>query len=206
VRLRLTPRDASFYDFFADMARQLVAGADLLAELLGADVAGRRRIAEELREAEHRTDEMTHALVQRMNSTFVTPLDREDLHALAVGLDDCMDHMDAAADRVVLYRLRELPDGVTELVAVLQRQAELTAAAMPRLRSAKDLATYWVELNRLENHADRVHRRLVADLFDRGGDPMLVLRVRDVADELAAVADAFERVATTVEGIAVKES
>ncbi|MFZ5872057.1 MAG: DUF47 domain-containing protein [Actinomycetota bacterium] len=207
MRLRITPQDTSFYDLFAALARLLVEGADLLAELLGAaDADDRDKLAERLREAEHRADEATHELMKRVNSTFVTPFDREDIYALAAGLDDCMDHMEEAGDLVVLYRLEQLPDATADLVQVLQRCAELTAAAMPRLRSMKDLTDFWVEINRLENQADRAHRRLLADLFDGSGDAMYVLKAKDVVEALEAAADAFESVANTVEQIAIKES
>jgi len=136
----------------------------------------------------------------------VTPFDRQDIYALASGLDDCMDFMEAAGDLIVLYRLDELPPGIADQVAVLQRQAELTAAAMPRLRSMKDLADYWVEINRLENQADRTYRALLADMFDTITDAVLLLKLREVVQELESAADAFEKVANTVETIAVKES
>jgi predicted phosphate transport protein (TIGR00153 family) len=206
VRLRLTPQDTSFYDLFASSAANLVEGAKLLAELLGADPAGREEINKLLRDAEHRADEATHEIMRRLNSTFITPFDREDIYALASGLDDCMDFMEAAGDLIVLYKIDELPAGVSDQVAVLQRQAELTADAMPRLRSMKDLADYWVEINRLENQADRTFRTLLAELFDGATDAITLLKLKEVVEELEAAADAFEKVANTVEQIAVKES
>jgi len=206
VRFRLTPRDETFFDLFAVQAAHLVTGANLLAELLGQDREGRERVGRLLRDAEHEADEATHEVMRRLNSTFVTPFDRQDIYALASGLDDCMDFMEAAGDLIVLYRLEELPPGIADQVAVLQRQAELTAAAMPRLRAMKDLADYWVEINRLENQADRTYRALLAEMFDTITDAVLLLKLREVVQELEAVADAFEKVAHTVETIAVKES
>jgi hypothetical protein len=117
-----------------------------------------------------------------------------------------MDLMDSAADLIVLYRLDELPAGISTQVSVLQRQAELTADAMPRLRSLKDLADYWVEINRLENQADRAYRKLLSEMFDEITDAVQLLKLREVVQELEAAADAFEKVAHTVETIAVKES
>lgn len=206
MRFRLTPRDETFFDLFATQAAHLVTGANLLAELLGQDREGRERVGLLLRDAEHEADEATHEVMRRLNSTFVTPFDRQDIYALASGLDDCMDCMEAAGDLIVLYRLDELPPGIADQVAVLQRQAELTASAMPRLRSMKDLADYWVEINRLENQADRTYRALLAEMFDTITDAVLLLKLREVVQELEAVADAFEKVAHTVETIAVKES
>lgn len=205
--MRLTPRDATFFDLFAESATHLVDGAQLLGRLLGARTPQERAdLAQLLMDAEHRADESTHAIMRRLNSTFVTPFDREDIYALASGLDDCMDFMEAAGELVVLYKVERLPEGVSDQVAVLQRQAELTAAAMPRLRSMRDLSDYWVEVNRLENEADRAYRALVADLFENEKDAIQLLKVKEVVEQLESAADAFEKVAHTVETIAVKES
>ena len=205
--MRLTPRDTTFFDLFADSAGHLVDGAELLGQLLGAAPgAERERLAAAMSDAEHRADDATHAIMRRLNSTFVTPFDREDIYALASGLDDCMDFMEAAAELVVLYKVDQLPAGVSEQVAVLQRQAELTAEAMPRLRSMRDLADYWVEINRLENQADRAYRSLVADLFEHEKDAIQLMKVKEVVEQLEQAADAFEKVAHTVETLAVKES
>lgn len=206
MRLRLTPQDTSFFDLFAAQAATLVEGASMLAELLGEDQEGRERIAQDLRDAEHRADEATHAIMRRLNSSFVTPFDREDIYALASGLDDCMDDMEAAADLIVLYKVGELPAGIADQVAVLQRQAEVTADAMPRLRALKDLADYWVEINRLENQADRTYRKLLSEMFENTEDAVRLIKLREIVGELEAAADAFEKVAHTVETIAVKES
>ena len=206
MRLRLTPQDTSFFDLFAAQAQHLVTGADLLAQLLGQDREGRECIAEQMREAEHRCDDSTHEIMRRLNSTFVTPFDREDIYALASGLDDCMDMMEEAADLIVLYKIDTLPAGVSEQVQVLQRAAELTAEAMPRLRSMRDLADYWVEINRLENQADRSYRKLLAEMFDGATDAIALMKIKEVVEELESAADAFEKVANIVETIAVKES
>jgi len=206
LRLRLTPEDTSFFDLFATSAKHLVTGASLLAELLGADPTQREGVSQRLRDAEHDADDSTHEIMRRLNSTFVTPFDRQDIYGLASALDDCMDFMEAAGDLVVLYRISSLPAGVSDQVQVLQRQAELTAEAMPRLRSMKDLSDYWVEINRLENQADRTYRQLLAELFDNATDAIELMKVKEVVEELEAAADAFEKVAHIVETIAVKES
>ncbi len=205
MRLRLTPRDTSFYDHFTAAADNLVQGADLLALLLspGAD---RSAIAKRLRDVEHASDEITHTVMRQLNSTFVTPFDREDIYRLANRLDDVMDFMEAAADLVVLYELEELPPENAQVIAVLQRAATLTAQAMPRLRGMKDLEEYWIEVNRLENEADQIYRRTVARLFNGQYDALTALKLKDVADELEAAADALEDVADAVETITVKES
>jgi predicted phosphate transport protein (TIGR00153 family) len=206
VRIRLTPRQNSFYSMFATSGRNLMEGAGLLKELLGAEMSERKAIAERMRSCEHAGDEATHAIMRELNETFVTPFDREDIYRLASSLDDVMDYMEAAVDLVVLYNIAELPPEIADQVDVLERAAELTADAMPRLRSMKDLSEFWIELNRLENQADQVYRRILAKLFSGEYDALTVLKLKEVVDQLEAAADAFEHVANTVETIAVKES
>lgn len=205
MRFHLTPREDSYYDMFADAANNLVTAARLLVEMLS-EGADREDIAEKMRACEHAGDESTHAIMRRLNETFITPFDREDIYRLASTLDDAMDFMEAAADLVVLYRLDTLPKEIVRQVEVLERAAELTAEAMPRLRSMKDLSEYWIEINRLENQADQIYRRLLAKLFGGEYDALTVLKLKEVIDQLEFAADAFEHVANTVEAIAVKES
>ncbi|ACQ81662.1 protein of unknown function DUF47 [Beutenbergia cavernae DSM 12333] len=210
MRLRLTPRDATFFDLFAGQAQYLVTGADLLAQIVGADPEERPTIAGRLRDAEHDADEATHTIMRRLNQTFVTPFDRDDIYELASSLDDCMDEMEEAGDLIVLYQLGDLPKQVVRQVGVLQRCAELTALAMPRLRSMQDLSDYWVEVNRLENEADRAYRKLLAGIYEgktpAGTDPLAIMKLKEVIDVLESAADAFEKVANTVETIALKEA
>jgi predicted phosphate transport protein (TIGR00153 family) len=190
---------------FADSANNLVTGARLLVELIS-DRADREGIAEKMRACEHAGDEFTHAIMRRLNESFITPFDREDIYRLASTLDDVMDFMEAAADLVLLYKIEELPRDVVAQVEVLERAAELTAEAMPRLRGLRDLSEYWIEINRLENQGDQIYRRLLAELFGGDYDALTVLKLKEVIDQLEAAADAFEHVANTVETIAVKES
>jgi predicted phosphate transport protein (TIGR00153 family) len=208
VGFRLTPQENSFYDLFAKSASYLVEGSRELTKLLGAGIGERESIASRMREIEHDADEATHEIIRKVNSSFITPFDREDIHGLASALDDCMDMMDAAVDLIVLYRVGDLPAGVSDQVEVLSRMSELTADAMPRLRSMRDLSEYWIEINRLENQADQTFRRLLAGLFngDFGSDAITIMKLKEVVEELEAAADAFENVAHKVESIAVKES
>jgi uncharacterized protein len=206
VRLRLTPRDTTFFDLFAAQATHLVTGANLLGEMLGADRSTRKEIGKRIADAEHEADDATHSIMRRLNQTFVTPFDRDDIYNLASSLDDCMDFMEEAADLIVLYKVDELPARVSDQVQVLQRAAELTAEAMPRLRSMDSLSEYWVEVNRLENQADKIHRKLLAQMFDEITDPIQLMKIKEIVERLEDAADAFEKVANTVETIALKES
>ncbi|HZN20521.1 MAG TPA: DUF47 family protein [Micromonosporaceae bacterium] len=208
MKFSLRPTEGAFYDFFSRAAENLVRGTELLTELSlsGADV---QSISERLIEVEHDSDQITHDLYNKINSTFVTPFDREDIYRLGSGLDDVMDHLEAVGSLLYLYgltRLPSLPREMHELVDVLGQQARLTAAAMPRLRVMKNLKEYWVECNRLENEGDRAYRMLLVRLFSGEYDALTVLKMKEVADELEAACDAFEHVANTVETIAVKES
>jgi predicted phosphate transport protein (TIGR00153 family) len=205
VPLHFRPVDTAFYDLIAESAGNLVRGAELLAEMLSGTVDN-KELASRMHQAEHDADETTHAIIRKVNTTFVTPFDREDIYRLASGLDDVMDFMDEAVDLVNLYECPELPSGVAKQVDVLQRSAEVTAEAMPKLRSMRDLESYWIEVNRLENEGDKAYRRVLAKLFSGKYDALTVLKLKDVVDALEKAIDAFESVANTVEQIAVKES
>ena len=208
MRFKFRPSDDSFYEFFNQAAANLVRGSEMLAELAlpGADVQG---IAERLGDVEHDSDAITHGVYNKINSTFITPFDREDIFRLASNLDDVMDHIEAAGSLVYLYGLTSLPAlprEMHDLVDVIDRQSRLTATSMPRLKTMKDLKEYWVEINRLENEGDQAYRMLLVRLFSGEYDPLTVLKMKEVADELEAACDALEHVANTIEQISVKES
>ena len=206
MRLRLTPQTDVFYDLFTASANNLVDGAHTLHALITGPRQERDALNQQLRDEEHRGDDRTHTILREVNSTFVTPFDREDIYRLASRLDDVMDFFEAAGDLIVLYELETLPQEMQQLAHLLVRAAEMTAAAMPRLRSLKNLSDYWIEVNRIENEADKLYRRFVARLFSGDYDALTVLKLKEVAEQLEAAADAFENVADMVETIAVKES
>jgi uncharacterized protein len=205
VRLKFRPVDSTFYDLFSESAHHLVVGAELLAEMLSAE-GDREDIARRMREAEHAADETTHSIIRRVNTTFVTPFDREDIYTLASGLDDVMDMMDEVVDQILLYEVKVMPAELSAQVEVIQRCAEITAAAMPQLQSMSSLEEYWIEINRLENAGDKNHRRTLANLFSGDYKAVEVLKLKDIVESLEGAIDAFEKVANTVEQIAVKES
>jgi predicted phosphate transport protein (TIGR00153 family) len=205
VALKFKPVDNVFYELFTESATHLVEGARILAEMLG-ESPDREAIAARMRDAEHQADETTHEIAKRVNSTFVTPFDREDIYALASGLDDIMDFMEEAVDLTVLYEVVALPAELAEQVEVLQRCAELTAEAMPQLRSMKGLEEYWIEINRLENTGDKSYRRILAKLFSGQYEALEVLKLKDIVDSLEDAVDAFEKVANIIEQIYAKES
>ncbi len=201
----LMPKDSRFYDMFTASATNLVEATAVLGDFVH-DVSRREELGRVLRDLEHAGDNATHAVFRQLNSSFVTPFDREDIYKLASDLDDVMDAIEAAADLVVLTKLGTLPAEMGQQVALLQRCAQVTADAMPRLRSMKDLSDYWIEVNSLENEADKLYRRLLSRLYSGEFDALEILKLKEVADQLEEAADAFEHVANVVETIAVKES
>jgi uncharacterized protein len=205
VRLRLTPRDTAFYDQFASSARNIVEAAEVLEQLI-APGADRAALNARMRDIEHANDENTHEVMRRLNSTFVTPFDREDIYDLASRLDDVVDFLEAAADLIVLYEVDDLPTPTREVVRILVQAAHVTAEAMPRLQTMKDLSEFWIEVNRLENEADQLYRRTLATLFNGSYDALTALKLKDVADQVEAAADAMEDVADSIETIVLKES
>jgi predicted phosphate transport protein (TIGR00153 family) len=211
MAFRLTPHERSFYPLFTRAAENIVRAADDLAALVAAPPAERDACAKRVKDAEHAGDEVTHEILVKLNSTFVTPFDREDIYRLTSSLDDVIDALEEAADRIVLYRLGELPAGVKTQVDVLQRAAAATAEAMPQLATMAKLREYWVHVNSLEEEGDVVYRALLEQLLCPPGEidaagVLTVLKLKEVVDILEEAADAFETVANTVESIAVKES
>jgi uncharacterized protein len=205
VAFRITPRDNAFYTMFTESGRNVADTVDILSGLIDPN-ANREAIAKELREREHAGDAVTHRIMRQLNTSFVTPFDREDIYRLASALDDVVDAVEAAADFIVLADVGKLPPLMTEQIQLLQRSANETAEAMGRLKTLRDLEPYWIEVNRLENEADRVYRKLLSKLFSGDYDALTMVKLREVADGLEDAADALEHVAHAVESIAVKES
>ena len=205
MAFRLTPRDNAFYAMFTESGRNVAAAAETLAGLLEPN-ANREAIAKHLREQEHAGDAVTHRILRQLNTSFVTPFDREDIYRLASALDDVIDAIEATADFIVLADVGKLPALMHEQIRLLTRSATETAEAMSRLATLRDLEPYWIEVNRLENEADRIYRKLLSKLFSGDYDALTMVKLREVADGLEDAADALEHVAHAVETIAVKES
>jgi uncharacterized protein len=201
--LRLIPREEKFYNDFQALADELKRGANLLEEML----APERPVwdkADEIKEVEHKCDFLTHEIIQRLNRTFVTPLDREDIYALAKSLDDVMDAVDASAGLVRLYRLESVRFGARELARVITLSTHQVRLALDALEQHKGLVTHAVEINRLENEADRIHQQSVSRLFDDEHDPIMVIKWKETLDFLEDATDRCEDVANVLEGVMVK--
>jgi predicted phosphate transport protein (TIGR00153 family) len=204
-RFRLVPRDESFFELFVRQATKVEEGARVLFDLI-AEFDGVVEKAARLRALEHEGDEITHEIMRRLNTVFVTPLDHEDIHGLATTLDDVLDHMEAAADLFVLHKIDHPLPQMKEQADVLVRATATLREALERLPKYRELPPYWIEVDRLENEGDRVYRQAIADLF--GGDhrALDVLKWRDICDELEAAIDRTEDVSDALEGIALKQT
>jgi predicted phosphate transport protein (TIGR00153 family) len=203
--VKLTPREDAFFDMLSESGRNIAAAGDILAELIDPQ-ADRSAVAEAMRECEHRGDSITHRILQQLNKSFVTPFDREDIYRLAGRLDDVVDALDEATDFIVVANIGPLPLLVVDQIRIIQKATAETGEAMSRLKTLQHLEPYWIEVNRLENEADQIHRKLLSRLFSGEYEMLQMLKLREVADQLEDAADALEHVAHAVETIAVKES
>jgi uncharacterized protein len=197
--------DREYFDLFERAGANMEDAARLLEEML-AEYPERRDLANEIREREHEGDQLTHEIIQRLNQTFVTPIDREDILQLASSLDDIVDYTEEAADYLGLYRIEAPMVQAQTLAAVLRAAAHQLAEAIPQVRGFKDISSYIVEVHRLENEADRIVREAIASLFEVGIDPMVVIRWKDIFERLENAIDSTERAAYILEGIVIKNS
>jgi uncharacterized protein Yka (UPF0111/DUF47 family) len=199
------PRDRLYFELFEEAGRNILEAADLLDRMLS-DFPDSKELARAILDCEHEGDRIVHDIVHHLNQTFVTPIDREDILALASALDDIVDYTEEVADYLGLYRIEAPMDQAIKLAHVLKAAARQIADAMPQLRGFRDISKYTVEINRLENEGDRITREAVASLFDGGIDPMVVIRWKDLFERLEAAIDASEHVANILEGIVIKNS
>jgi predicted phosphate transport protein (TIGR00153 family) len=200
---RLIPREEKFYGDFLALADELKRGSHLLEEMLKPERPVWDK-ADEIKEVEHKCDNLTHEIIQRLNRTFVTPIDREDIFALARSLDDVMDAIDASASLVRLYRLDTVRFGARELARIISACTHEVHLALGGLEQNKGVAAHSIEINRLENEADRQHALAVSRLFDDEHDPILVMKWKETLDFLEDATDRCEDVANVLEGVMVK--
>ena len=204
--MRLTPRNTQFYDMFAAAASNALDAALMLTKLVNADYEQRPELARQLKDLEHVADHTTHDIMRALNTSFITPFDREDIAVLASRTDDIVDHIEAAADLTVLYRIETLPSAVRQQAELLEEAARMTVDGMGRLRTLQKLEDYWITINDIENRADAAYRTLLAELFDSELEVVTMIKIKEVVDELESAADAFEDLANVVQSIAAKES
>ena len=205
MAFRLIPKEERFYDDFTAMAVQIRHAAELLDGMLAPDKPVWDK-ADEIREIEHKCDFITHEILQRLNRTFVTPLDREDIHELARSLDDVMDAIDASATILKLYHIDSVRPGARELAHLILASAEQLVKATQALEKRKGLAECAVEINRLENEADRAHQAAVQALFQDERDAVVIIKWKEIFDFLEQATDRCEDVANVLEGVVVKHA
>jgi len=205
ARLSLLPRDSTFFDLFIEEGQNTLRAARLLDQMMS-QWPDERGLARDILKAEQEGDRITHDIVQRLNSTFVTPIDREDIYGLATQMDDIVDYTEEAADFLGLYKIEAPMEQAQELTRVLVASCEQLAAGLEHLPEFKDLDRYWIEIHRLENEGDRISRDAVASLFSNGIDPMVVIRWKDMFAVLERAIDATETAAHILEGIVIKNS
>ncbi|MEA2433989.1 MAG: uncharacterized protein QOG54_1446 [Actinomycetota bacterium] len=205
MRLRITPQDHTFFDLFEKLALKVKEGADDLLGLLQDYTDLDRKIGKIL-DIEHQGDELTHEVIRRVNTSFVTPFDREDIHHLVSSLDDVLDHIEAAAEYLQLQKIEQPIPQMISLAETLAEAASKTALAMPHLENMKDLEEYWIEINRLENEGDRMYRRTIAELFSGDYKAMDVLKFKEIIEQIEGGIDRLEDVANAIESIYLKHS
>jgi uncharacterized protein len=205
VRLRLIPREERFFDLFAEDASNVLEAARLFEAMLRTYDAPEER-AREIRDAEHRGDEISHDIGHRLERTFVTPFDREDIHDLISALDDVLDLIEESADTFVLYHV-EAPTAVAvQQAAIIVKQCVQLHDALSNLRGFKGLEPRWIEVHRLENEGDILARQAIADLFADGGEPLEVIKWKEIYALLESAIDKCEDVANIIERITIKQA
>lgn len=203
--VRLVPRDSKFFDMFAELATNITAGARLMEEILR-DFKNVEARVQELKGIEHKGDEMTHAILVRLNQTFITPFDREDIHALASAMDDVLDYVHSAGERLVMYKIQSAPAAARELAALVVRQAEQLEKAVTMLEKHENVLDICVEINRLENEADFISRNALGMLFEHEKDPITLIKIKELIEVLETATDKAEDAANVLESVVLKSA
>lgn len=205
--MRLIPRDTKFFDMFEEMAGNVVDAARILTELLNNyDYERMPREVERIKEIEHHGDDLTHRLLVKLNQTFITPFDREDIHLLASSLDDVLDFIFSASYRLLNYKITQPSPSAKVLAGIILRQAEELKKAMALLGKNQHLLPHCVEVNRLENEADQVSREAIGRLFDNSPDPITLIKLKELLEILEEASDKAEDVANVLETVVVKNA
>lgn len=203
--MRLIPREQKFFRMFADVAQNLIEGARILQDILKNSSNPSERVAR-LQEIEHRGDSLTHDIIRMLNQTFITPFDREDIHLLSSAFDDVLDFVNAAAVRMTLYRITSPPPAAADLAALIVTQAEELSRCVAVLGENQKVLDYCLEVNRLENEADRVSRKAIAELFEHERDPIQLIKLKELYEVLEAATDKAEDAANVLETVVLKSA
>ncbi|HJR58602.1 MAG TPA: DUF47 family protein [Vicinamibacterales bacterium] len=205
MAFRLIPKEEKFFEDFVAMAEQINRGAGLLEQMLAPEQPLWDK-ADEIKEVEHKCDFLTHEVIQRLHKTFVTPLDREDIHTLARSLDDVIDAIDDSAGVIRLYQISKVRPDARDLSRIIKASTEQVVTAMKALGKKQGISTAAVEINRLENEADRAHQTALRRLFEEEKDAIQIIKWKEILDFLEAATDRCEDVANVLEGVVVKHA
>ncbi len=205
MTVRLVPRDVKFYQMFAEMTQNATEGARLLTDILRDDADVTNRV-QKLKAIEHRGDDLTHELLTKLNQTFITPFDREDIHKLATSIDDVLDFVWGAGERLMIYKISPVPAAAADLAALVVRQCEELTAAVSLLEKNRGLVPHLVEINRLENEADLVSRGAIGALFEHEKDPITLIKTKELIEVLERATDKAEDAANVLESVVLKSA
>ena len=203
--IRLIPRDDSFFAMFSAMSDNLIAGAGTLVDLFSNYHDVGKKI-DEIRRIERKGDELTHAILTKLNQTFITPFDREDIHQLTSKLDDVLDFINASGARIVMYRITAPPPAAGELAAIIMRQCQELQKAVSLMQKNGNILAHCVEINRLENEADQVCQQAIAALFEREKDPINLIKIKELLEFLERATDKAEDAADVLETVVLKNT
>lgn len=201
--VRLVPRETKFFELFENMSSNLTRSAKLLAETLN-DLENVEVRVRQLSDLEHVGDDITHTILTRLNQTFITPFDREDIHKLASSLDDVLDLIHAASERLVMYKIGDVPPAAVELAHIIIRQTEELAKAVALLEKRDHVLEHCVEINRLENEADTVARESIGKLFEREKNAITLIKLKELFEVLETATDKAEDAANVLESVVLK--
>lgn len=203
--VRLIPRDTSFFRMFSEMSDNLIAGARVLVDMF-ADYRNIEKHIDEIRRIEHAGDDLTHSILTKLNQTFITPFDREDIHQLASKLDDVLDFVHAASTRIIMYRITTPPPAAGTLAKIILMQSQELQKALSLLQKNGDILAHCVEINRLENEADAVAEQAIATLFESEKDPINLIKAKELLEFLERATDKAEDVADVLETVVLKNT
>ena len=206
MRIHFLPRDEEFFDLFVEVAKRCVEAAGLLQELLTGKPERAGYCAEAIKRLENEADGVTHEVVSRLDRTFITPIDREDIHLLASDLDDVMDCVDGTARRAQIFRLDRPPEGIAQLCDVVDRITAELLMAVNKLKTKDDVMEHCVTAKRLEEEGDTVYQHMLGRLFDTEADPLRILKWKEIYDNLERTVDEAEHVANDIESIVLKHA
>lgn len=203
--MRLIPKDGSFFVMFGHMCSNLIEGAQVLVDIFN-NFQGLNEKVKLIKEIEHRGDDMTHEILTKLNQTFITPFDREDIHRLTSSIDDVLDFINSAGERLVLYKITNPPPAAGVMAKLILEQSEEISKAVSQLKGNKHVLEHCVEVNRLENEADRVTREAIGSLFEHERDPITLIKIKELLETLEEATDRAEDAADVLESVVLKNN